>query len=96
MQRSWVSVLSRRGRYGVGMERWIEFPGEGKERKVVVRFRLRVWMDLNGGMRVGKEREGKGRGTENSARGLRWFIALIWDLSSGRRGRKRKRPRKWR
>ena len=81
MQRSWVSVLRRRGRYGVGMERWIEVSGEGK---VVVSG----WMDV----RVGKE----GRGTENSVRGLRWFMALIWDLSSGMRGSKRGRPRKWR
>ena len=46
-----MSVLSRRGRYGVGMERWTEVPGEGKERKVVVRFRFDVWMNVNGGMR---------------------------------------------
>ena len=84
-----MSVLSRRGRYGVGMERWTDVPGEGRERKVVVRFRFSVWMNVNGEMR-------EGRGTENSERGLRWFMALIWDLRSGRRGRKRKRPRKWR
>ena len=71
----------------MGMERWTDVPGEGRERKVVVRFRFRVWMNA---------RVGKGRGTENSVRGLRWFMALIWDLRSGRRGRKRKRPRKWR
>ena len=69
------------------MERWTDVPGEGRERKEVVRFRFSVWMNV---------RVGKGRETENSVRELRWFMALIWDLRSGRRGRKRKRPRKWR
>lgn len=44
----------------------------------------------------GKEVMEEGRGTEKWVRGLRWFIALICDLRSGRRGRKRKRPRKCR
>lgn len=64
--------------------------GVGMERWIAVpagegKVVVSVWMNV-----------GKGRGRENSVRGLRWFMALIWDLSSGRRGRKRGRPRKWR